>query len=262
VAATIVTTPSLGASDWSNFITQVAGLKKGFMQLSYTNFAGTVESAIATGGVMEVNGSFYQFTETVIDYSGTTSAAADLYIYAQPSAGGTTLTIAALTAACVWVDSKQGFYASAASNNRAIGGMRVQTAATYYNKYVYDISTVENCLHNTSTRPFMKCVIPLGEWNMDSALAGGTYPWPSTATVNALKIRQMSGIIYDDTLAVMYPIPYLGIGNTVESIIGPAYMTSGVAVQRKTSGFFDSASFDGTASTVPNRGYVIVTYEA
>lgn len=254
MAATIVTTPSLGASDWSNFITQVAGLKKGFMQLSYTNFYSTAVSAIATGSVMEVNGSFYQFTETSIDYSTTTSANADLYIYAQPSAGGTTLSIVALTAACAWVDSKQGFYASAASNNRAIGGMWVRSAATYYNKYIYNEKNVEYCLIHNQTRPLLKKILNIGEWDMLST----SYITINLDNIYGAEIIHVGGQIVDDSGT------WYNWQNNSGST-GKCYTQNTstlIRIDRVTGGECASAAWDGTASTVPNRGYIVIEYRA
>lgn len=260
MACTIVTTPSLGASDWSNFITQVAGLKKGFMQLSYTNFYSTAESAIATGGVMEVNGSYYQFSETSIDYSTTTSANADLYIYAQPSAGGTECTIVALTAACIWVDSKQGFYASAASNNRAIGGMWVKTAGTYYQKFIYQGHYLEWCRENNDTRPLITKIYEIGEWNMNTTTS-------KTVAISQIRGRviEYHAIIFSDTPSVIDPkiIDYDTSFGSAEA--GYMKLNDGpdsVNIYRASPGIFATLNYDGTASTIPNRGYVYMISRA
>ena len=139
MACTIVTTPSVGASDWTSWITQQGLTDRGFMRVSLTNFAGTVASAIGTGSVFECAGSIYSCTETAISLAtGTASASVAVYIMAIPAAAGTTCTFELNSVAPTWIDSKQGFYASAASVTRAIGGMYIGTVATYYDKWLYD----------------------------------------------------------------------------------------------------------------------------
>lgn len=256
MACTIVSTPALGASDWSAFITQVTGLKRGFMNLSYTNFAASAASAIATGGVIEVAGSFYVFSETAIDYSTTTSANADLYIYAQPSAGGTTCTVVALTAAPAWRDDYQGFYASAASLNRAIGGMYVGTAVTYYNRFIYDDYITSLCRVSNATRPILQKKIDLGEWNMDTTQT----IVPNLGQIHPSKTLDFVGVIVDDSLnrySMTFPLDTIGSANHMFIAL-----TAAVTLNRGTNGSYDNTTYNGTASTVPSRGYVIVTYEA
>lgn len=263
MACTIVSTPALGASDWSTFITQVAGLKRGFMEVSYTNFAFTAASAIATGGVIEVAGSFYVFSETAIDYSTTTSANADLYIYAQPSAGGTTCSIVALTAACIWVDSRQGFYASAASLNRAIGGMVVGTASTYFSKYIYTPDHVQDCLIRNSSRPLLRKAIQIGEWNMDSTVAVNV-PLNSGKSSATLVVYGVQTVILPDDKSSASPIEMCVTSSQGGSSVSGNWILGDdvITLYRLTGSLFDAATYDGTASTVPTRGYVVIEYVA
>lgn len=139
MAGTIVGNIALGASDWSTWITRQERGERGFLQLSLTNFATTTASTIATGSVMECAGSIYQFTDTAITLAtGTASANVSVYFIVIPSAGGTTCTIQMNSVAPVWVDAKQGFYASAASISRVIGGCYIGTALVYYRKWLYE----------------------------------------------------------------------------------------------------------------------------
>lgn len=139
MACTIVSTPSVGATDWTDWITQQGLTDRGFARVSLTNFSGTAASAVGTGGVFECAGSIYNnTTETAISLATATASASVLvYVYAIPAAGGTTCTFELDSGAPVYVDSKQGWYASAASVTRVLGGMFIGTAATYYAKWLY-----------------------------------------------------------------------------------------------------------------------------
>ncbi len=138
MACTIVSTPATGAADWTGWITQQGLTDRGFMQVSLTNFATTVASLIGTGSVFELAGSIYSCTETAISLAaGTASADVAVYYVAIPSAGGTTCTFTMDSVAPTWVDAKQGYYASAASTSRYLGGNYIGTAGVYYRKWLY-----------------------------------------------------------------------------------------------------------------------------
>ena len=139
MAGTILGNVATGASSWVSWISAMEKTRKGFLAASLTNPATTAASSIATGSVMELSGSFYTFTDTAITLAaGTPSAAQAVYYTVIPSAGGTTVTVVMEGTAPTWVDSKQGYYTSAASLTRYIGGAFIGTAATYYGKWLYD----------------------------------------------------------------------------------------------------------------------------
>ncbi len=138
MACTIVSTPATGAADWTGWITQQGLTDRGFMRLSLTNFSASAASSIATGSIMELAGSIYSFTETAISLAaGTPSASTAVYFTVIPAAGGTTCTVIMEGTAPTFVDAKQGWYASAASLTRYIGGCYIGTAGVYYRKWLY-----------------------------------------------------------------------------------------------------------------------------
>lgn len=249
MAGTIITTPALGASDWSDWITQQERTDRGFMRVSLTNFSATTASTIATGSVLECAGSIYQFTDTAITLaSGTASANVAVYYYVIPSAGGTTCTIQMNSVAPVWVDAKQGFYASAASVTRVIGGCYIGTALVYYNKFLFIPKYIEDCLERNSTRPILKKIFELGEWNMDTSdsvtISFFSSNWEKT---------KMTVFVRNDT------------GNSYYDIAGGGYSLFGdgtLIAYRETGGIFDSEYYNATASTVANRGYIFAEIEA
>lgn len=261
MACTLLATPSVGVSDWSNFITQVEYQRRGFMAVTYTNFAASAESAIAAGSIIEVAGSVYQFTETAIDYTGGGSVSSDLYIYVKPDAVISTATVVAWGSAPVWVDAKQGFYASAASVTRAMGGMYVGTAATYYNKYLYMGNHLQDCLERNSTRPFLRTVLNLGEWNMDTTLTK-TLSLSSNTFIKVGTIMDVGGVIVDDNNSVKVSIYNDSYGSTGSIVTSYNIANQNMVVGRITGGYFDSIDYDATAATVANRGTIIIEYEA
>ena len=145
MACTIVSTPATGAADWTGWITQQGLTDRGFMRVSLTEFATTAASLIAAGSIFELAGSIYSCTETAISLAtGTASADVAVYYVAIPSAGGTVCTFVMDDNVPTWIDAKQGYYASAASTSRYLGGAYIGTAATYYGKWIY------NWIHSNS----------------------------------------------------------------------------------------------------------------
>ena len=168
------------------------------MRVSLTNFSGTAASAIATGSVLECAGSIYSFSETAISLAtGTASASVAVYFNVIPAAGGTTCTVTMNSTVPVWVDAKQGFYASAASLSRVIGGCYIGTALTYFNKYLYTGENLVYCLQTGETRPLLKKKLDIGEWNMDDDATKTVTHGLGSPTV--LGARNIYSIIIPDT---------------------------------------------------------------
>ena len=260
MAGTIISTPAVGSADWSGWITQQGATDTGFMRISLTNFSASAASSIATGSVLECAGSIYSFTETAISLAtGTASVSVAIYFNVIPSAGGTTVTVVRNSTAPVWVDAKQGFYASVASVSRVIGGEYIGTAATYYSKYLYTGENLIYCLQTNETRPILKKRIAIGEWNMDA-----------DSVVDILhglgdfkKIRGLTGIIRDDGNTNYYNIPTLFDTTNGEQEVGFGVIQSrDIRIARLNGGIFDGASFNATSETVANRGFVFIEYEA
>ena len=163
MACTIVSTPATGAADWTGWITQQGLTDRGFMRASLTNFAASAASSVAAGSVMELAGSIYSFTETAISLAaGTASAAVAVYYTVIPAVGGTTCTVVMDDTAPTWVDGKQGWYASAASLTRYIGGTYLASITSFSGKWLYSRDTAPSRMrvtknnaqtisHNTTT---------------------------------------------------------------------------------------------------------------
>ncbi len=262
MACTIVSTPALGASDWSGWITQQGLTDRGYSRVSLTNFAGTIASAIGTGSVFEAAGAIYNNTsETAISLAtGTASANVAVYIMAIPAAGGTTCTFEIDSIAPTWVDAKQGFYASAASTTRAVGGMYIGTAATYYTKFIYTQDMLTGYLLPWGeTRPILKKIIQIGEWDMQS---DATIDVPHGMATRFLNVRSINVMIQDDTSNSMTDFNTVS-ATSGESILQQVFINQiNVRLRRDTGGFFDAVAYNATASTIANRGNIYVEFEA
>lgn len=259
MAGTIISTPSIGASSWESWIVQQGATDTGYMRVSLTNPATTAASAIATGGVLECAGSIYSFTETAISLAtGTASSAVAVYFNVIPSSGGTTVTVVRNSTAPVWVDAKQGFYASVASVSRVIGGEYIGTASTYYTKFLYTAENLVYCLQTGETRPLLQKFVDIGEWNMDA-----TASIDVEVNVPRKRIRCADAWVRTDTGTV------INLGDGDATTLDTGYVsfaatqgTTYVTVARVNAGLYDDTAYNATASTVANRGWITINYEA
>ena len=267
MAGTIISTPAVGSSDWTDWIIQQGLTDRGYMRVSLTNFASTAASAIGTGSVMEVAGSIYQFTETAMSLAaGTASASVAIYFIAIPSAGGTAVTISMDSTAPTWVDAKQGFYASAASTSRYLGGAYIGTAATYFNKWIYHESEkkvgaaiyggnldIQNGIRTdlSNGQPYLKkTIIEIGDWNMSA-----TTSINKAHGMSAQNIRGVDIIIRHDNGTNLYSIYSAGGTGDGRYVLD----ATDIAIFRTAGGAFNNNSFDSTSF---NRGWITIVYEA
>lgn len=108
----------------------------GFQAMSLTNFDTSVESVIAAGSKVEIGSAFFTFSSDDTPQATTWTAittANTAYITLTPSgtAGSQIVTSKYSDTAPVWSDSKQGWYLTAGSVIRYIGGV-TKTSATQY----------------------------------------------------------------------------------------------------------------------------------
>ncbi len=259
-ACTITATPATGAQDWTDFIIQQGLTDRGFSRVSLTNFATTAASLVGTGSIFELAGSIYSTNGAVAISlaTGTASASIAVYILAIPAAGGTTCTFQLDSTAPTWIDAKQGFYASAASTTRYLGGAYLVSAASIVSKFIYTQEMLTAYLLPTgNTRPLLKKKFQIGEWNMDDTAAITIAH--GLPVLDKIILGQVT--IINDVGSVVYPISYYsGLAGDIDIniIIGPIFFQ----VERLAGGFFDNAAFNATASTLANRGWIYMEYEA
>ena len=261
MACTITVTPSSGSSDWTGWITQQGLTDRGFQRVSLTEFATTAASLIGTGSVFELAGSIYSCSgaEVVSLAAATASADVSVYIVAIPSAGGTTCTFTLDDAAPTYVDAKQGFYASAASTSRYLGGAYIGTATTYFGKWLYTPDMIYGyLLPNSETRPLLKKKVEIGEWNM---LATQTVTIKHNLGGQIQGVKSINVIIKRDGSTTRVDLTRWSTSlNTPDGYIDTITINN-MNLHRMSSGLFYSTDYNATASTVANRGWATFEYE-
>lgn len=242
----------MSATQISTSVTIINSLL-GFQAISLTNMATSAESAIAAGSKLEIASAFFTWAsaEAASGWSAITTANT-AYIAVTPSgsAGSQVASAAYTSTAPVWSESKQGWYASAGSITRYVGGV-TKTATSSY-EYPFILPTEQKTsvsLTGTAGAVMKYARYELGEWNMDTS---GSYTLTSTVSNLRNKIVYGNAIIFDDTGNVAYN---LEVGGYLQY-----NLNSSIGLNRKTGEIFDGSPFDGTASTVASRGYVNIWY--
>jgi len=236
-------TYAAGDTAWvTTFMEAVEKSWKGLSQVTLTNYDTTVACSIEEGSVLEVAGSLYIATsDSAIGTAGISTALQ--YIQAIGSTGGCVFAYDAT--APTWRDDYQGYYASAGSSTRVVGG--IYYTGSYTEKWVYGKPKDMNYIRTSgSLRPFKTKVFEIGDWNMDLLL--------STSIVHGLtaaKIISIGGYVRRDDSAQYWPI-------AEEDQLFGYWDTTYITLARKDSGRFDSVLFDSTSF---NRGWVTIQYE-
>lgn len=262
-AGTIIRTPDISAEDWTDWIVQQGKTDKGFLRMSLTNPASTVASLIATGSVMECAGSIYVFEETDITLADECASADVAFYYTVvPSGGGTTATVVMRASAPTWVSAKQGFYDAADGTTRYIGGGYMNATGGFENKFIYTPQMLDYLIYQDETRPKIVKDLELGEWNMDTT---ALHTINSGLTGDRAKsIKVISMIIKRDDEDFYYTMPTAGEadGDNIDGgFVDNININTGViSIRRKTGGRFDNTSFNATASTLANRGWLTIEY--
>jgi len=103
MAMTQITTPAAGASDWSDFVDQVEKHRRGYIQVSITEYDTSTVPKIAEGSVVVVAGAVYHCDA---DTSISGSVSSGNTNYCRMVSGTPTWT----TVAPTWSDAQQGWY--------------------------------------------------------------------------------------------------------------------------------------------------------
>jgi hypothetical protein len=123
---------------------------KGYIGLSLTNFSTSAISQIAVGSVVEVAGAFFNFASNdTINASSWTAitTATTAYIALTPSGttGSQILTASYIAGPPAWNTSNQGWYASAGSNTRVVGGIYKNSPTSYTKKFLITGNMSQSC---------------------------------------------------------------------------------------------------------------------
>ena len=135
----------------------------GYQAISLTEFTTSAASLIAAGSSVEIAGAYFKAgTDITPDASSLTaiSSLTTCYLALTPSstAGSQILTATWESAAPVWSDSKQGWYASAASNVRIVASMYKVASGNYISKFIYSGTPAGNLIrpYRATTESFSK----------------------------------------------------------------------------------------------------------
>lgn len=113
----------------------------GYMGISLTDFSATTASAIASGSAIEIAGAYFKadadLSPGTTSWSAiTTGTTAYLGLIPAGSPGSQSLTAEWYQDAPVWSTSKQGWYATAASNIRIVASAIKGTSSEYLKKTI------------------------------------------------------------------------------------------------------------------------------
>jgi len=247
----------------------------GFQAVSLTNMDSDSAPQIAAGSKVEIASSFFTFgAAETIDASTwsaiSTANAAYIMLVPAGTAGSQTVTAQWTTADPVWSTAKQGFYASAGSVYRVIGGCYKWAASTYRDKFV--LPTAYRGARETeyvaeggtvSTVLLSRRIVEIGEWNMDSD------PKASVDTgVDEQKVRLVQVVVHvdsDEDYIEASTIPSRGnlaTGYTAywtwDADANPSNRGR-IVIAREAGGLFDGTRYDETGGY--NRGWVTLEYE-
>jgi hypothetical protein len=219
----------------------------GYQAISLTNFETSAESAIAAGSSVEIAGAFFQAVADITPNASSLTAIVSgttCYLALTPSgsAGSQILSAAWQSDFPVWSDSKQGWYASAASNVRIVAGMRKIAAGNYTNKILmpkYEINYSRGRQVFLSSGTFL---VPIGVKNVfiTGCAAGGNGGNASSASGGTRGGRGGAGEI-----AIDVPFSVSG-ASAITVVIGSVAVNSSFGTFVLNAGTNGSTGVNGT----------------
>jgi len=231
------------ATQISTSVTIISSGLLGWQAISLSNMDTSAATVITAGSKCELAGAFFTFGTDCTPQATTWTAittAKTAYITLTPSgaAGSQVATAKWSETAPEWSDSKQGYYFTAGSSIRYIGGCYKGGATSYQDKFVL------------TTERFQRRVIDIGDWNMDN---DGTTTVAHGLTL--ANIRSVAITVRNDADTVHYQFPYVAGGVAMS---GSGYIgATDITLSREDAGTFDSVDFNSTSY---NRGWIVIIY--
>ena len=228
-----------GDTAWvTTFMEAIEKSWKGLNRINLTNFYTTAVCVIAEGSTFEIAGSLYIATsDTSITASVTTGIC---YIQAIGTTANATFQWS--TTVPVWRDDYCGYYASASSVIRVVGGS-FYGQLNYLNKFVF----------NMGQNSYMDFVLDMGDWNMDVTVPLNL---DHNFGANFKNIRAINAFIRNDADTAYKPISQ---GATTSDSTPNGHVgeidDDRIQIGRLQSGIFDATTYDSTGY---NRGWVEV----
>ncbi len=223
-----------------------SGLKS-YQAISLTNFVASAESLIASGSAVEVVNAFFLADSNITPNASSWTAVGTgntAYIVVTPSgsAGVQILSAAYTDVDPTWILSKAGWYASAASLTRYVGGVFKDATASYANAFVMPTQQADQIMITKS--------VEIGVWDMQ-----GTPNLTVDLAITKNKIVEIGVMIFGDTTTSNVPLDYTGTGSAAAGYF--SITNNRELIMARVSGrLFDSASFNGAA----NRGWITYTF--
>ena len=122
-------------------INQVTEQRKGFQNITLTNWTNTAEPAINQGGRVEIKGALFSFAGNEdLDASNNWAGfgnSTQIYGYYLVGGGGTTVVCELTTTAPTWQEESGGWYDTASDTNRFWGGIYKDSGGNYSDKFLY-----------------------------------------------------------------------------------------------------------------------------
>ena len=213
---------------------------KGYQASSFTNFTTSAQSLIASGSAVEIANACFLADANVTPNASSWTAittANTAYITLTPSgtAGSQILSARYTDTAPVWSTRKQGWYTSAASTIRHIGGV-TKTSATQYND-AFILGDAQGLIIKQ---------LRLGAWDMNA----NVYVDIPHGISDISTIRNVNVIMYTDDGSI-FPIPGDSTGNYADMEMSSLWTigATNVRVAIKTDGVFNTSA----TTTIDNR---------
>lgn len=264
----------------------------GHNAVELTNWSTSAASVIAAGSVVEVAAALFAYsgndTNDATSFSAiATNATAYLQLVPSGTVGSQIVTSSWTSTAPVYRDDLHGWYASAASSTRYVGGC-VKTGATSYElKFIItprsnirheqaesftnlttttmtvtDTASVAGVLTasggiSENSVTIKRKIVDIGDWDMDTNaqknIAHG---------LDYTKIRNVFILIRDDANINIRPLDWGGNTGVLSGLPNGNWRLDAfgdVIATRGGTGLFDSTDYNATSY---NRGWVSIDYEA
>jgi hypothetical protein len=248
MSGALISAPTNGDTNWSNFVSIVQKTYRQFNFVSLTNTTSTGLPAIEAGSYASINGAMYSLTPATGGneaITGATGIAGGSELYIKATVAGSSVSCSFTTTPPTWSQAKGGYFDG---DDKYIGGCYKSTGGRYQTKFTYSDKLPED-----QTRPIFCASLNIGTWNMAADLSKSV----SSVLYTPRRSENVSIYIYSDTGTVK-------LGYNVTSStgkLGGSYSLGSVsyAITRTTAGIFDSTDYNSTAV---NRGVICFTIKA
>ncbi len=258
-------------------VTQVNEQRRGYQNITLTNWTNTNEPEINEGGRVEIQNALYKFAANEdIDASNNWAGFANdtqIYGYYLVGGGGASVTCELTDVAPTWQEQFGGWYDTASDTNRFWGGIYKDGGGNYADKFLYDgrelkqadafqidergALTTTGGIYAVNYNIIPK-VIDIGAWNMDSTgrvdIAHGL-TYADIISVGVLIRNDADTFRSTFTGGTLAEPSY----TTAVDVLGEIRVAAtNINLLRKADVLgFDNANFSGGA----NRGWITIWYK-